>query len=355
MSSKGGTKIRRRKRSINNSDDSNGSTEYDQREFHRQVEENRRKVEHQHMEELRTLLPNWYKTTSKRFTHLLLLEKAGDLLEQINTREQSGSLLPSYLTPDETNYLNLEVSKTFLLITTIEPTKFRIIYVNDSIHRVLHLTPNDWIEQDLFQLIHSDDLPTVITQLAYISQYMDDKPSFTCRVKQNDGSYSTVMINGMIKKLDQTLKPVSNDENGFLAFVAICQLPLINEYAEQNMRRYKNPESLIFSCRCSPIDWQIFLVDCSVSTFPSISFDRFRGKSILEFLSPDERDYVHHQLLNSTLKMTEELITCHFHYSSTETFFMILHIKPMCNPVTKQTEFVELIFEYILNLLGDIN
>ena len=346
MSSDVDTTINRRKR-----DDD----EQDKKEIHRKIEENRRRIEGEHMEELRSLIPNWYKTSPTKFTQLVLLEMACDLLEQINSRDPSASLLPSYLTSDETHYLNLEASKTFLLITTIESTKFRIIYVNDSIHRVLHLSPNDWIERNLFELIHPDDLNAVYGQLSAIGRYIDDKPSFKCRVKQSDGSYTTVVLNGMIKKLDQSLKPVSNEEEGFFAFVAICQLPLISEYAETNNRRYKNPQTLIFSCRCSPINWQIFLVDCSVSTLPSISMDRFRGKSILEFIPPNERDYVDQQLFNSTMRMTNELITCHFNSSPTETLFMILQIKPMSNPVTKQAEFVELIFEYLLNLLDDIN
>jgi hypothetical protein len=160
-----------------------------------------------------------------------------------------------------------------------------------------------------------------------------------------------VNINGMIKKIDQSLKPVSTNEYGEFAFIGICNLPLISEYSEKNLSLYKNPQSLIFSCRCSPNDWKIFLVDCSVSTFPLISFNFFRDKSILEFIYIDDQPYVHQHLINSTLTGKDELITCHFLYSSTEILSMILEIKPLVNSSTNQTDCLELTFKHILDLV----
>jgi hypothetical protein len=170
-------------------------------------------------------------------------------------------------------------------------------------------------------------------------------------LKQGNGSYLLVIIDGMIKKIDQSLKPVSTNEWGYFAFIGICHLPLTSEYSEKNMSLYKNSQVLIFSCRCSPNDWKIFLVDRSISTFPLISFDLFRNKSILEFIFIDEQQYVHHALLNSTLTSKDELITCHFIYSPTEILTMILDIKPFFNPSTKRTDFIELTFKNITDLV----
>lgn len=355
MSSNIDRKVCRRTSSSDTSEDNDEISDQDKKAIHRAIEKQRREAEQRHMKELRDLLPHWYTTKSTKLTQLVVLERAADLLEQINGHDQSNSVLPSYLTPDEIHFLNLETSNTFLFLTTIESNIFRVIHVNDSIHRVLHLTPNDWIGQNLFQLIHPDDLQYVYDQLSLISQCIDNKPSFACRVKQENNSYTSVTISGMIKKLDRTLKPISDNEDGFYAFVALCQIPLIKEYSEKNMQRYRKPQSLTFSCRCSPIDWKIFLVDCSVSTLPSVSFEHFRERSILEFLPIDERDYVHQQLLNSTVRIADDLITCHFVSPSMETLFMLLQIKPICNPVTKRTEYVELIFENLPDLVRDLD
>ncbi len=321
------------------------------KKIHRDIEARRRETEGKHLRELSSLIPNWCDKKPGKLPQLALLQMAADLLDKINLRYQHDPLLPSYLTQDETNFLNLEASNAFLFMTTIESTGFRIIHVTDSIYRVLHITPEQWIGQDLFQFIHPDDLLHVQNQLSSIIQYIDNKPSFKCRLQQENNSYLPVNINGMIKKIDQSLKPVSSHEYGELAFIGICNLPLTSEYSEKNMRLYKNPQSLIFSCRCSPNDWKIFLVDCSVSTFPSISFEFFRNKSILEFIYTDDRPYVHQRLLNSTLTGQDELIICHFIYSSTEILSMILEIKPLVKSSTKQTDFLELTFKHILDLV----
>jgi len=317
------------------------------RKEHRDIEARRRDTESKHLRELSSLIKNWYDSKSSKLPQIVLLQIAGDLLENINLRYQYDPLRPSYLTETEINFLNFEASNAFLFVTTIESSLFRIIHVTDSIHRVLHLTPEQWLDHDLFSFIYPDDLSQVQNELLSLTQHIDKKSSIKCRLKRDNGSYSSVTIDGMVKKLDQSLKPVSTNELGYFAFIGICHLPLTNEYTEKNMYLYKNPQSLIFSCRCSPNDWKIFLVDCSISTFPSISFDFFRNKSILDFIYIHERLYVHQALLNSILTSKDELIKCNFMYSPTEMLTMILYIKPFFHPSSKQTDFIELTFKNI--------
>lgn len=320
---------------------------------HRDVEADRRKIEGERIRELSSLITDWNDKKSPKLPQLVLLKTAADLLDKINLRYQYDPLRPSYLTETEVNFLNLEASHAFLFVTTIEPSAFHIIHVSDSISRILHLTPDQWLNQDLFSFIHPDDLLQVQTELLTLTQYTAQIPSITCRLAQGNNSYSSVIIDGMVKKLDQSLKPVSTNEFGYFCFIGICHLPLRSQYNEKNMYLYKDPQSLTFSCRCTPHDWKIFLVDRSVSTLPSISFDLFRNKSILDYIYINEQSYVHETLLNSTLTSKEELITCHFMYSPTEILTMILDIKPFFNPITKQTDFIELTFKNITDLIKD--
>ena len=319
--------------------------------IHRDIEARRREMEGKHMRELSTLIPHWYDMKPIKLPQLAVLKMAADLLDKLNARYEHNPMYPSHLTEDEINFLNFEASNAFLFITTIESTGFRVVYTTDSIQRVLNIAPEQWLGQDLLQFIHPEDSLHVQSQLSSIAQLIDNKPRFKCRLQQGNSSYSSVTINGTIKKLDQSLKPVSPNEYGTYAFVGICSLPLTSEYSEKNLSLYKNPESLVFSCRCSPDDWKIFLVDCSVSTFPSISSKNYRDKSILEFIYPDDRIYVEQHLNNATLTGNDELITCHFVYSSTEILSMILEIKPLVNTNKNRTDCLELVFKHIVDMV----
>ena len=322
---------------------------------HRDIEKRRRETEAERFDELSSLITNWHDVKSSKIPQLGLLKIAADLLNQINSRHQQDPLLPSYLTKDEVNFLKFETNNTFLFVTTVESSSFHIIHVTDSIQRILGLSSEQWVGQDFLSLIHPDDLFHVHSQLIALTRQIDKQTSIKCRLQQGNSSYSSVIIDGTIKKIDSSLNVVSADDLGYFAFIGLCQLPLINQYNEQNMSLYKNPNSLLLSCRCSPTDWKIFLVDCSVSTFPSISFNLFRDKSILDFIHPDDQPSVHRALINSTVTLQDELITCRFMCSSTEILTMILEIKPFVNRSNNRINFIELIFKNINDLIKDSN
>lgn len=321
--------------------------------IHRKIEADRRKIEGERISELTSLITNSNGSKSSKVPQLVLLKTAADLLDKLNSRNQYDPLRPSYLTETEVNFLNLEASHAFLFVATIESPVFRIVHVTDSILRILHFTHDQWLNQDLFSFVHPEDLFQVQNQLLESTQLNNEIPSIKCRLRQGNDSYSSVIIDGMVKKLDESLKPVSINEFGYFCFIGICHLPLTTVYNEKNMRLYKDSQSLIFSCRCTPPNWIIYLVDRSISTLPSISFDLFRNRSILDFIHTDEQLYVHQTLLNSAITSKDELITCHFIYQPNEILTMVLDIKPFSNPSTKQTDFIELTFKNITDLVRD--
>ncbi|CAF1001603.1 unnamed protein product [Adineta steineri] len=312
---------------------------------HKLIERNRRMVWSKHMKELSALIKQQYITKSSKISQVNLLKIAGDLLNNINLRYENESVLPSYLTKDENHFLNVEVSNSFLFMTTMESSLYRIIHVTDSIDRVLHITSEKWLDHDLLSFIHSDDLSQVQNQLISLTNDTTRKFSVKCRIKQGNDSYSSVIINGMIKQVDQFLKPVSKNEQGYSVFIGICYLPLINEYSEKNMCLYKNPQSSIFSCRCSPNDWKIFLIDHSRTTFPLTSMDIFYNKSILDFIYIDDQLYFYQTLLKVISASTHDLIPCRFLHAP-----MLVEIKSFINPSNQQIDFIELIFESINSL-----
>lgn len=320
-------------------------------EDHRKVEQRRRKYEKKYLDELSSLIKEWTQSKVSKFSQLSLLKLTADMMNKIDMHYASDPLLPSYLTKDQMNYLNLEASNSFLFVTTIDSASFRIIHVTQSIHRTLDLMPAQWLDQNLFSFIHPDDLFQVQVQLIALKEQINQQISTECRLKQGDGSYISVIIDGQIKKLDQLLKPVSPHEWGYYCLIGICHLPLTSDYNKKNMSVYKNTQSSIFSCRCTPHDWKIILVDYSISTWPSTSFDSFRNKSILDFIPINEQFCVNQTLHNSTLTAQDEMITCQLAFSSTEVLTMILDVKPILNQIKNKTEFLELTFKNITDLV----
>ncbi|CAF5083349.1 unnamed protein product, partial [Rotaria sp. Silwood1] len=207
------------------------------------------------------LMTNRSDSKSKKLRHIDVLEKAVHKISKINLRHKNDPLRPSNLTDNELNFLKIEASNSFLFVTTIEPTSFRVIYVTDTINRVLNVTPDQWLEQDFLSFIHPMDFIRFGSQLMSLNQRIGMSIHLECRLKQgNNDMHTSVIIDGMTKIIDDSLKPVQTNISGFLAFVGICHLPLITQYKQTNMCRYKDPQSYTFRCRCSPNDWKIILV-----------------------------------------------------------------------------------------------
>jgi hypothetical protein len=324
------------------------------REKHTQVEAQRRALEKAHFKELSMLITNRNDSKSTKLHHLDLLKIAADQISEMNARHKHDPLRPSNLTDNELNFLTIEASNSFIFVTMIEPPTFQIIHVTDSLNRILNMTPNQWLGQNFLSFVHRDDLMRVQSQFLQLDQRIGIKVHLECRLKQgNSDTYSSVIIDGITKMIDHSLKPLQTNAPGFLSFIGICHLPLITKYSETNMCLYKNPHVLTFRCRCSPHDWKIFLIDRSVSNLPSISYDLFRQKSILDFIPPTEQGHVHQTLLRSTTASTNETITCHFIHPNLHNLMpMTLEIKSFFNPIIHRADFIELTFKSLNNSIN---
>ncbi|UJR33243.1 hypothetical protein I4U23_020698 [Adineta vaga] len=321
------------------------------REKHTQVEAQRRALEKAHFRELSSLIADRNDSKSAKLHHLDLLRIAAKQITEMNVRHKHDPLRPSNLTDNELNFLTIEASNAFLFVTTVESSSFCIIHVTDSINRVLNVPPDQWLGQNLLSFVHPEDLLRIQSQLMSLNQRVGVKIHFDCRLKQgNSETYSSVNIDGMTKMLDHSLTPLQTNAPGILAFIGICHLPLLTKYSETNMNMYKNPQLFTFRCRCSPHDWKIFLIDRSVSTLPSVSYDTFRHKSILDFIPKQEQGHVHQSLLRSTTTTTNEPIACHFVYPNNQSLIpMTLEIKSFFNPILHRADFIELTFKCINN------
>ena len=319
-----------------------GKNEAEKR-IHNKIESDRRKRAKMLSEELRSLMNHWRPSHCQNLSQNNLLTVANNQIDQINSKYQSNPPDPSNLTQDEKHFLDIESSNGFLFVTTIESSGiFPIIYVNESIKHVLGLTAEQWLNNDLCSFIHPDDLGHVRTQLNSLNTTI----RIQCGIRTQTGAYSMVIIDGMIKILNHSLQPVSNNQLGSPAFVGVCQLPLSIKYNQINQYYYQKSSSFVFHCRCYPERWSIFLIDRAVSTICNISFNYFEGKSILDFIPIEEQKTVEEFLTNASTLMINHTIQCHFiNPIDRMMILMTLQIKPLLNPKTQQTDFIDLHFE----------
>ncbi|CAF1496895.1 unnamed protein product [Adineta ricciae] len=312
---------------------------------HRIIEEQRRKFEQKLMEELKFLVSSArFGQTTAKLTQLNVLQIAKDLIEEIDTRNGNQQLLPSYLTAEEDQFLNFEVNNTFMFIVTIQDGIFRILSVNHSIERILNFKPEQWTEQDFLSFVHPNDTLLVHNQIVSLFHHPAQKHTIKCQLARSDGSYAPILINGIVKKLDQQLSPVSDNELGYLAYIGIAHLPLIDKYKEENVLLHKKPNIQVFLCRCSVNDWKIFLVDNSVTTLLSAPFEQFSNRSILDFINANDQAEVERALINACLTSNDDLITCQFIHAPIGMITMVLEIHPMMNTKRPDASFLELKF-----------
>lgn len=306
--------------------------------IHKQIEADRRKVEQRCFKELSSLLPHWYDVKSSKQSQVMKLKLATDLLEQITTN-QSSPLFPSYLTEHEKNFLDIQVSNSFLFVTTCERAAFRIIHVSDSIERVLHVQPDQWRGQDFCRLTHPEDSPIIQNQLLNLTRHIGQQITLTCRLNDGQNSYASVTIDGMIKELDQSIIPIGSTQNEYYAFVGICHLPLVEVYSQKNRDLQRVTEGNLLTCRCSPNTWEIFLVNGSISS------EILRNRPVLDFIYNDDRNQVRQALCNASTLSQEQSTFCNFLHPSGDILMMLLKIKPIVNRSIHKLDYLEVIFD----------
>ena len=318
------------------------------RREHVDIERARRQKQNDLLGEMKLLNDHWRSPCSRSLSQSRLIDGTLQQIIEINRKYQHDFVGPSYLNHDEKQFLQIETCNGFLFVISLQsPSCYPIVHVNQAIKRVLDSTPEQWLHQDFVTLIHPDDFQYVQTQLMSLTSSFPTPIKLKCRIQRQIGIYSTVLIDGFVKYLDSSLQPIlDHNQLAYPMFVAVCQLPLSIKYKEMNQHFYQNSSSWVFHCRCSTPNWLIFLVDRTISTMPHRSFEVFLGKSILDFIHPDERMRVSGILDDLNLLMLSEVINCSFiDPINPIPVWMSLSIKPCINIQTQKTDFLELHFE----------
>ncbi|CAF0956555.1 unnamed protein product [Didymodactylos carnosus] len=332
-------------------DENEGSKILRKRKKHTQVEKQRRQLEKSHFREMSILLSDSTDSQTAKHRYLDLLNIATKKIIELHTKHTNDPLKPSNLTEKELNYLLIQANTSFVFVLLLEiNNQFGdIVYVTDSIQRVLNFTSKQIINKKFYDLIHPDDVEMVRNELNSLSYNLTSgiKCHLKCKIRKSldNNTYTPIIIDGITKYIRKGLLLSSVADPSSTMFVVVCvaHLPRIVTFADKN--QLQNNDTLRFRCRCSPKDWKIFLIDRSYSNLDiGNGINDTIGQCLFNFIHNNQQILQLFEQASIRQIVNEQQHKCQLKCNG-NLILMNLTIKSHYNPVTHQPDFIECTFD----------
>uniref|UniRef100_A0A8C6WKZ2 Aryl hydrocarbon receptor nuclear translocator-like 1a n=1 Tax=Neogobius melanostomus TaxID=47308 RepID=A0A8C6WKZ2_9GOBI len=311
------------------------------REAHSQIEKRRRDKMNSFIDELASLVPTC-NAMSRKLDKLTVLRMAVQHMKTLRGAANpytEANYKPSFLSDDELKHLILRAADGFLFVVGCDRGK--ILFVSESVYKILNYSQNDLIGQSLFDYLHPKDIAKVKEQLSSSDTAPRER---LIDAKTDRKSFCTIHSTGYLKSwpptkmgLDEDNEP-DNEGCNLSCLVAIGRLhPHIVPQPSLADIRVKPTEYVSRHA----IDGKFVFVDQRATAILAYLPQELLGTSFYEYFHQDDIGHLaecHRQVL----QMREKINTNCYKFKIKDGSFITLRSRwfSFMNPWTKEVEYI---------------
>ncbi|XP_058047353.1 basic helix-loop-helix ARNT-like protein 2 isoform X2 [Ahaetulla prasina] len=307
------------------------------REAHSQTEKKRRDKMNNLIEELSTMIPQC-SPVARKLDKLTVLRMAVQHFKSMKGSPGPYSEIrykPSFLQDDELQHLILKVADGFLFVVGCD--RGRILFVSESVSKILNYDPAHLTGQSLFDYLHPKDVAKIKEQLSSSDASAREKLIDT----KNHKKYCTIHCTGYLKIWSTNEVGIEGDtekEGGhFNCLVAVGRL---HPYTIPQKSFEIKVKSTEFVTRFA-VDGKFVFVDQRATTILGYLPQELLGTSCYEYFHQNDHNHLTEKH-KTVLQSKEKIFTNFYKFKAKDSSFVTLKSQwfSFTNPWTKELEYI---------------
>uniref|UniRef100_A0A3Q3IQ46 Aryl hydrocarbon receptor nuclear translocator-like 1a n=1 Tax=Monopterus albus TaxID=43700 RepID=A0A3Q3IQ46_MONAL len=311
------------------------------REAHSQIEKRRRDKMNSFIDELASLVPTC-NAMSRKLDKLTVLRMAVQHMKTLRGAANpytEANYKPSFLSDDELKHLILRAADGFLFVVGCDRGK--ILFVSESVYKILNYSQNDLIGQSLFDYLHPKDIAKVKEQLSSSDTAPRER---LIDAKTDRKSFCTIHSTGYLKSWPPTKMGLDEDNESDNEGCNLSCLVAIGR-----LHPHIVPQPSLADIRVKPteyvsrhaIDGKFVFVDQRATAILAYLPQELLGTSFYEYFHQDDIGHLaecHRQVL----QMREKINTNCYKFKIKDGSFITLRSRwfSFMNPWTKEVEYI---------------